>query len=66
LELLTSGEAAARAGVCTKTIRKWADDGLLAARETPGGRLRIKAEDLDAVMRPVAAPLRDEGRGGED
>lgn len=41
-------EAAAREGVCVRTIWNWITLQGLPVRRTVGGRVRIRIEDLDA------------------
>lgn len=58
---LTPAEAAARVGRSERTIHRWIKDGSLAATRDPISRkIRIRAEDLDALVaaqpvEPVAA-----------
>lgn len=47
---LTLGQAARYLGVAQSTIRKWSDQGRLAAFYTPGGHRRYKQRDLDAFV----------------
>lgn len=51
---LSATSAAVRAGVCTKTIKRWINDGYLAAMRTPTakgkGHLRIRLGDLEALL----------------
>jgi excisionase family DNA binding protein len=48
--LLTPAEAAARLGVTTKTLRRWALTGKLAAEQLPSGQLRYRAHAIDAAL----------------
>ena len=47
---LSVSRAAAYAGVCPNTIRRWADDGLLDGDRTPGGHRRIDRESIDRML----------------
>jgi excisionase family DNA binding protein len=58
---LTLGQAARYLGVAQSTIRKWSDQGRLAAFYTPGGHRRYRQRDLDefvAGSSGSAAPAR--------
>ena len=63
---LTTAEAAARAGVAPRTIRRWIAQGVLPAITGPGGRHRVFAADLDAALEaanvavPAGAAVADE------
>jgi len=48
--LLTPAEAAARLGVTTKTLRRWALTGKLAAEQLPSGQLRYREHAIDAAL----------------
>ena len=56
-EWLTLGQAAKYLGVAHSTMRKWSDQGRVAAFYTPGGHRRYKRVDLDQF-------LDRSGRGG--
>ena len=45
-EQLTTAEAAAELGVNPRTLRRYADRGLVPARTTPGGHRRFDSDDL--------------------
>jgi excisionase family DNA binding protein len=45
-ELLSSSEAAARLGVCERTLRRYIGSGRIAARRLPGGHYRITPEAI--------------------
>lgn len=45
-ELLSSTEAAARLGVCERTLRRYIASGRLASRRLPGGHYRIAPEAI--------------------
>ena len=47
---LTLGQAAKYLGVAQSTIRKWSDQGRLAAFYTPGGHRRYRRSDLDRFL----------------
>ena len=47
---LSIEEAAKQAGVCRKTIDNWLAKGILPCKKTKSGRVRIKTEDLRAVL----------------
>ena len=61
---LTLGQAAKYLGMAQSTIRKWSDNGRLAAFYTPGGHRRYRRGDLDHFLERggSAAPRRGEGR----
>ncbi len=63
-ELLTMAQASARAGVPARTLRSWIDKGALPVTPTPGGRPRIRAAALAAVV-SAPAPVRA-AQGGAD
>jgi excisionase family DNA binding protein len=53
--LLRPGEVAAMFGVNSKTVARWAKEGRIRSLRTPGGHMRIYAEDVRAlVVREVA------------
>jgi excisionase family DNA binding protein len=59
---LTLGQAATFLGVAHSTIRKWSDQGRVAAFYTPGGHRRFRRRDLEAfVDRSGPAGLRPSG-----
>lgn len=51
---LSIAKAAKRAGVCSRTVKRWIAAGLLAATRlpSPGGRghLRVRLGDLEALL----------------
>jgi excisionase family DNA binding protein len=54
-KLLRPGEVAAMFGVNAKTVARWAKEGRIRCIRTPGGHMRIYAEDVRAlVVRDVA------------
>jgi excisionase family DNA binding protein len=48
-EYLTISEAARITGWPAKTLRRWANDGNLPVRKTPGGTRMFRREDLNAL-----------------
>lgn len=50
LEILTTGEVAARYGVGSSTVRRWVKSGRLPAFETPTGQVRVYAQDVEALI----------------
>jgi excisionase family DNA binding protein len=59
---LTLGQAARFLGVAQSTIRKWSDEGRVAAFYTPGGHRRFRRPDLEAFVRR-SGPAPRTGRG---
>lgn len=57
--LLTITEAAVRLGVHQKTLRSWADKGLVAHIKTPTGHRRFDPADIDQLI----ATMRVDERG---
>lgn len=57
--LLTTGEAAARLGVSSNTLRRWADDRRIKHVRLPSGRLRFRPGDLDEALavQPADSPV---------
>ena len=60
---LTLGQAAKYLGVAQSTIRKWSDQGRLAAFYTPGGHRRYRQRDLDAFVSGSADSSGPRARG---
>jgi excisionase family DNA binding protein len=54
--LLKPGEVAAIFGVNAKTVARWARDGHLRSLRTPGGHMRIYAEDVRALAARSTEP----------
>lgn len=54
--LLTTGEVAKLLSVHRATVRRWVDDGQLAAITLPSGTLRFRREDVEALLAPSAGP----------
>lgn len=48
--LLTTGDVAKRFNVHAETIRRWANQGLIAAVRTPTGHLRFRPEDVESLV----------------
>jgi excisionase family DNA binding protein len=48
-DLLTPSEAAERLRVTTKTLRRWALAGKVAAVTLPSGQLRYPAVEIDSI-----------------
>lgn len=61
-ELLSSADAGALLGVSVSTIKRWVDEGQLAAERTAGGHRRIRREALEALRQRMSAPV-DGGAG---
>jgi excisionase family DNA binding protein len=49
-KLLRPGEVAVMFGVNAKTVARWANEGRIRGIRTPGGHMRIFAEDVRALM----------------
>jgi len=49
------GEAAARVGVSTKTVRRWIASGQLAGYRMGPRLLRVDPDDLDRMLRLIPA-----------
>lgn len=50
---LTTREVATHFGVDPKTVIRWVKTGRLRGYRTPGGRLRIPAEDVETALIPA-------------
>jgi excisionase family DNA binding protein len=48
--LLTTSEVAELFRVDQSTIRRWVDEGRIAAVTLPGGRLRYRLTDIEAIL----------------
>lgn len=59
-DMLTLREAAARARVDYATVRRWISSERLDAYRWGPKLIRVKASDLDALMRPIAEQPRPE------
>ena len=49
-KLLRPGEVATMFGVNSKTVARWAKEGRIRCIRTPGGHMRIYAEDVRALF----------------
>jgi excisionase family DNA binding protein len=49
-KLLRPGEVAVMFGVNAKTVARWAKEGRIRCIRTPGGHMRIYAEDVRALF----------------
>jgi excisionase family DNA binding protein len=56
--LLRPGEVAAMFGVNAKTVARWAKEGRIRYLRTPGGHMRIYAEDVRALVARAVATRR--------
>ena len=52
-------EAADLLGVSASSVRRWAADGTLPCRRTPGGQRRFLLEDLERALRAGTSPSRE-------
>ncbi|MBX2813486.1 MAG: helix-turn-helix domain-containing protein [Myxococcales bacterium] len=52
-ELLTTAEAARRLGIGPSTVKRWADEGILACVRTVGGHRRFVSEEVDRFQQKV-------------
>lgn len=50
MKLMTTRQAAARLGVGTTTIKRWADEGVLSCVRTAGGHRRYRQADVLALQ----------------
>lgn len=66
-EHLMPGQVAEMLGVETKTVARWASNGLLSHVRTPGGHRRYKRKDVEALMHDIkdvkAYPTEEERDG---
>ena len=53
MTLLTTDEAADRLRISPITLRQWVRAGKVKARKLPSGRILIRSEDLDELLKPV-------------
>ena len=58
--LLTVVDAAGRAGVSVRTLRRWIASDNLAVTKLPYGRVGIPIADLDALIVPVTPTQMEE------
>ena len=52
-DYLTATQVAAALGVTSRTVRRWADAGLIPHFVTPGGRYRFPAEAVEQIAEPA-------------
>lgn len=52
---LTTGDVADQLGYSQDSISRWADDGLIHCRYTPGGWRKFRQADIDQFMAEQAA-----------
>jgi excisionase family DNA binding protein len=50
---LTTGQAGRQVGTSDRQVRRWIDHGRLRAVRTPGGRYRVRLDDLMALYAVV-------------
>ncbi len=55
--LLTAGQVAERLGVSYQTPLRWARQKTIPAIRLPGGQLRFRESDIDAIIDPEPADL---------
>jgi excisionase family DNA binding protein len=60
--LLTISQAAARLGVHQKTLRSWADKGLVPHVKLPSGYRRFEAAAIEQVRREMGLGASPEGK----
>lgn len=53
-ELLSVGEAAARLGISTDTLRRWERDGRITSLRTPTNHRRYAVADIDTLLEASA------------
>ncbi len=64
---LTAGQVAELLHVSTKTVRRWAEQGLLHCSFTLGGHRRFRLSDVEsAVADPERRPLGDHRGAGQN
>ena len=56
-EWISTGKAAKRLGVSTRTLRRYTHDGVLEDRRSPGGRRIFCVKDLDRAARQRGHPV---------
>ncbi|MCB5167344.1 IS607 family transposase [Streptomyces bambusae] len=54
---VSTGKAARRLGVSTRTLRRYTLEGVLEDRRSPGGRRVFRVGDLDVLARKRGAPV---------
>ena len=53
MTLLTTDEAADRLRISPITLRQWVRAGKVKAQKLPSGRILIRGEDLDELLKPI-------------
>lgn len=61
-KMLNAGEAAAYLGIHVKTVRAWADKGLLASTRWPNGWRYFRRSDLDEMRVKLGMAEAPEGK----
>lgn len=57
------GDAAIQLGVSVDTLRRWAEEGIVAAYRSPSGHIRFRQRDLQSLMNRRVKPRRDRRYG---
>lgn len=57
------GQAAELLGVSVDTVRRWADEGRLETRRTPGGQRQVEGASIARLLAERAAPSEGAGPG---
>jgi len=52
-ERIAIGEAARIAGVAKSTLRRWADQGLIAGERRPSGHRVFRRGDIENINQPI-------------
>ena len=60
-DFLMPADVAAMLGAAPKTVARWADQGLLPHRFTPGGHRRFVRSEIEAVVERLREPITDPG-----
>lgn len=66
MNLLTVAEVASLFGVQPNTVRQWGKNGKLPLVKTPTGRLRVRSEDVEALIRQQYEGRDDADRSRQD
>lgn len=53
-DILGAGEVAAAFGVTTKSVGRWADEGLIPSFRTPGGTRRFRRGEVERALRELS------------
>jgi len=64
-EDLTRAEVAEILRVHPTTVARWAEEGALPHWKTPGGQLRFRREDIEAIRQPRFKTVTDDDDSGE-